>query len=94
MYRKPRILVLDEATSHLDIANEQQVNEAIKRCNVTRIVVAHRPETIRSAERILVLQDGVIECISPRSDAGVKATSTAGLSLVGDEPAQRTSPAA
>lgn len=94
LYRNPRILVLDEATSHLDIANEQQVNEAIKRCNVTRIVVAHRPETIRSAERILVLQDGVIECITPKSDAAAKVASTAGLSLVGEEAGHRASPAA
>lgn len=81
MYRRPRILVLDEATSHLDMANEQCVNEAIKRCRVTRIVVAHRPETIRSAERILVLQDGVIECVSPPRSTSAPAS---GLSLVSD----------
>lgn len=58
LYRKPKILVLDEATSHLDIYNEQQINNAIKRMNITRIIIAHRPETIRSADRIVMLNNG------------------------------------
>ena len=48
-YRRPRILVLDEATSHLDVSREREVNTAIVRLRVTRIVIAHRPETIASA---------------------------------------------
>ena len=51
LYRNPRILYLDEATSHLDIANESIVNEHIKQLQITRILVAHRPETIASAQR-------------------------------------------
>jgi len=47
LYKQPKILVLDEATSHLDIMNERAVNEAIKDMKLTRIVVAHRPETSR-----------------------------------------------
>ncbi|MEZ3501470.1 peptidase domain-containing ABC transporter [Pantoea sp. KPR_PJ] len=58
LYREPQILVLDEATSHLDIYNEAQINNAIKRMNITRIIIAHRPETIRSADRIVVLHNG------------------------------------
>jgi len=50
--------VLDEATSHLDIYNEKQINNAIKRMNITRIIIAHRPETIRSADRIVMLNNG------------------------------------
>nr|KKD31065.1 ABC transporter [Pantoea sp. 3.5.1] len=58
LYREPKILVLDEATSHLDIYNEKQINNAIKRMNITRIIIAHRPETIRSADRIVMLNNG------------------------------------
>lgn len=58
LYRRPRILILDEGTSHLDIANERAVNEALSELNITRIVVAHRPETIRAASRRVLLQGG------------------------------------
>jgi ATP-binding cassette subfamily B protein RaxB len=60
LYRSPRLLVLDEATSHLDIRNEQLVNAAIKRAAMTRILVAHRPETISMADRVVVLEGGKI----------------------------------
>jgi ATP-binding cassette subfamily B protein RaxB len=58
LYRRPKILVLDEATSHLDLAREQSINAAIKAQTITRIIVAHRPETIAAADRVLVLQGG------------------------------------
>lgn len=58
LYKNPKILFLDEATSHLDIWNEQAVNAEIAKLKLTRIVVAHRPETISMAERIIVLQNG------------------------------------
>jgi len=64
LYRDPEILVLDEATSHLDVNNESLINSAIKTMNITRIIVAHRPETIRSADRIIVLNQGNIQEIS------------------------------
>jgi ATP-binding cassette subfamily B protein RaxB len=54
LYREPKILFLDEATSHLDVPLEQAVNQAIKSMQVTRVIVAHRPETIRSADRVVV----------------------------------------
>ncbi|KQU78374.1 MULTISPECIES: peptidase domain-containing ABC transporter [unclassified Rhizobacter] len=60
LYKNPRILVLDEATSHLDVWNEQQVNASIRQLALTRIVVAHRPETIAMAQRVVVLQHGRI----------------------------------
>jgi ATP-binding cassette subfamily B protein RaxB len=47
---------LDEATSHLDIFNENKVSSALRKLAVTRILVAHRPETINSAQRIIRLQ--------------------------------------
>lgn len=55
LYRGPKILFLDEATSHLDVATEAIVNGNIARLNITRVMVAHRPETIRSADREIAL---------------------------------------
>jgi ATP-binding cassette, subfamily B, bacterial CvaB/MchF/RaxB len=52
LFRRPRLLVLDEATSHLDVERERHVNEAIKALNMTRIIIAHRPETMASAGRV------------------------------------------
>ncbi|WP_343607253.1 peptidase domain-containing ABC transporter [Roseateles sp.] len=60
LYKDPKLLVLDEATSHLDVCNEQIVNAAIKRISLTRILVAHRPETIAMAQRVVVLEHGRI----------------------------------
>lgn len=60
LYKNPKLLILDEATSHLDIWNEQAVNTAIKQIPLTRIIVAHRPETIGMAERVVVMQQGTI----------------------------------
>ncbi|MCL6713515.1 peptidase domain-containing ABC transporter [Pseudomonas sp. R2.Fl] len=60
LYRKPRLLFLDEATSHLDVTREQLVNAAIQQLDLTRIIVAHRPETINSADRVLVMTNGQI----------------------------------
>lgn len=60
LYRHPRILVLDEATSHLDLDNERRVNEAVRSMHLTRIVVAHRPETIAVADRVVAMAAGQI----------------------------------
>jgi ATP-binding cassette subfamily B protein RaxB len=60
LYKNPQVLVLDEATSHLDVWNEQAVNAAIQSLELTRIIVAHRPETIAMAERVVVLHSGKI----------------------------------
>jgi ATP-binding cassette, subfamily B, bacterial CvaB/MchF/RaxB len=60
LYRDPKLLFLDEATSHLDVMKERLVNEAVRRLELTKVIVAHRPETIRSADRVLVLDQGRI----------------------------------
>jgi ATP-binding cassette, subfamily B, bacterial CvaB/MchF/RaxB len=60
LYREPRLLLLDEATSHLDVAREKAVNEAIRATRTTRIIIAHRPETIRTSDRVLVFEKGRI----------------------------------
>ena len=58
LYKRPQFLFLDEATSALDVDREREVNAAIRQLSLTRIIVAHRPETIASASRVIVLQDG------------------------------------
>jgi len=61
LYKRPRILLLDEATSALDVDRERLVNQAVKRLELTRIIVAHRPETIASAKRVIVLGEGRVQ---------------------------------
>ena len=58
LYKRPRILLLDEATSSLDLERERQVNQAVRQLSLTRVIVAHRPETIASAARVIALADG------------------------------------
>lgn len=58
LYRKPALLVMDEGTSHLDSAHEARVNAAIGALGITRIIIAHRAETIASADRVYVLDQG------------------------------------
>lgn len=60
LYKKPKILFLDEATSHLDIKRERLINSTISKMNITRIIIAHRKETIFSSERIISLSNGKI----------------------------------
>lgn len=60
LYKQPRIMVLDEATSHLDVQTEHAIGNAIQALNITRIIVAHRPETIASADRVVVIDGGRI----------------------------------
>lgn len=75
LYKRPRILFLDEATSHLDLGKEYEVNAAIKALDITRIIIAHRPETIASASRVVVLTGGKIvhDSVIPPSTAPAAA---------------------
>jgi ATP-binding cassette subfamily B protein RaxB len=63
LYRLPRILFLDEGTAHLDVENEIKINDALKRLQMTRISVAHRPEISSGANRMLRIER------TPKSDA-------------------------
>lgn len=60
LYRQPKLLFLDEATSHLDVDRERLVNDAIRNLDLTRVIIAHRPETIASADRVLIINAGAI----------------------------------
>jgi ATP-binding cassette subfamily B protein RaxB len=61
LYRQPRLLFLDEATSHLDVRRERLVNASVRELKLTKVIIAHRKETIASADRVLRLADGRVE---------------------------------
>ncbi|MEL7477705.1 MAG: peptidase domain-containing ABC transporter [Pseudomonadota bacterium] len=56
LYKQPKILFMDEATSHLDTNLEADINEAVSRLDITRVIIAHRKETIASADREIQLK--------------------------------------
>ncbi|WP_447938972.1 peptidase domain-containing ABC transporter [Pseudoxanthomonas mexicana] len=68
LYRHPKLLFLDEATSHLDVMKERLVNDAVKALSLTKVIVAHRPETIASADRVLVMEQGrIVQELRPQA---------------------------
>ncbi len=75
LYKRPKILLLDEATSHLDVDRERAVNHAIRQLALTRVIVAHRPETIASAGRVVALHEGRVA----QDLRSVPASSTPGV---------------
>lgn len=78
LYRQPRLLFLDEATSHLDTQGEQLVNAAVRELQLTRIIIAHRPETIASADRVLVMHQGrIVQDIDTRGTTTTAASADA-----------------
>lgn len=70
LIRDPRVLLLDEATSALDSTSEASIKEALERLRQgrTTLVVAHRLSTIRSADRIVVLQEGRVVQVGPHDE--------------------------
>jgi ABC-type multidrug transport system fused ATPase/permease subunit len=62
MLKNPNIIFLDEPTSALDSFNEEQINEALHNLfnGKTVIIVAHRLQTVKQADRILLIEEGKI----------------------------------
>lgn len=58
LYKKPGFLLLDEATSHLDVESEIQISQTLRQLGIPVLLIAHRPETIASADRVMYLADG------------------------------------
>jgi ATP-binding cassette subfamily B protein RaxB len=54
-YKQPKILFLDEATSHVDVMQEKAINGILKQLGITIVMIAHRPETIQAASRLIDL---------------------------------------
>ncbi|MFL1514931.1 peptidase domain-containing ABC transporter [Pseudomonas prosekii] len=79
LYKKPVVLILDEATSHLDVKCEQRVSDAVRALAMTRIIVAHRSETIASADRVVVIEAGRIVSDQPTTVTKCHSTSVVAL---------------
>jgi ATP-binding cassette subfamily B protein RaxB len=75
LYPRPSILVLDEATSHLDVPTEQLIAATLAELRMTRIFAAHRPDTIRIAGRVIALsRGGKVSIQTAQAPAGEPAT--------------------
>lgn len=61
LYHNPTFLFMDEATSHLDVNNEKAIGENIRCLDMTRVVIAHRKETIEQAQRVYYLDSGCLK---------------------------------
>jgi len=64
LYQSPYILFMDEATSHLDKDNEAIISQQIQHLPITRIMIAHRQETINIAEQVFVLRNSTLVSIN------------------------------
>lgn len=60
LYKKPGFLLLDEATSHLDVESEIIISQTLRQSGIPVLLIAHRPETLASADRILIMDKGTI----------------------------------
>ena len=67
---RPRVLVLDDPLSALDVHTEAQVEAALRRvlASTTALVVAHRPSTVLLADRVALLEDGRITAVGTHSE--------------------------
>jgi ABC-type bacteriocin/lantibiotic exporter with double-glycine peptidase domain len=88
LFTQPKILILDEATSHLDVFKEMLINQHIRQMQITRIIVAHRPETILQCELIYQLLQRSLQPVTPEQFRKEFATVRSALagSLAPDTP--------
>jgi ATP-binding cassette, subfamily B, bacterial CvaB/MchF/RaxB len=80
LYRRPRLLVIDEGTANLDVDLEKRINETLLTLPITRIHVAHRPQTIALADRVIDLGSPARQ-VAPAQPAPTN-TSTASVHLL------------
>lgn len=57
LYRRPKLLVMDEGTAHLDAQHEKAANAAISQLGITRIIIAHRRETVAAANTCYLMDE-------------------------------------
>lgn len=60
LYKQPKVLALDEATSHLDVPAERAITAVLAQMPLTRLIIAHRPDTLAGAERVVWLEGGAV----------------------------------
>lgn len=62
IYKQPELLLMDEATSHLDLESEEKIRDSLHKLfeKVTAVVIAHRLTTIKEMDKILVLEGGTL----------------------------------
>ncbi|MGO4744928.1 peptidase domain-containing ABC transporter [Serratia quinivorans] len=63
LYKQPQLLILDEATSHLDLNNEMLIGQTLRQLGLPILLIAHRPETIATADRVIELVAGRIRSL-------------------------------
>lgn len=85
LYPDPKVLILDEGTANLDVENEKAILNTISELKITRIAVAHRPATIRAAQKVAIISRGFLKVIdkprpSTTSGGSQPQTNTASLS--------------
>lgn len=97
LYSRPQLLFMDEGTAHLDPANETRVLEALSKLNITRVVIAHRSQSVAAADRVVMIVDGhLLEEVgqrgAPKHPADVEPDMTAPIARghlrLADSPAQ------
>lgn len=69
LYQQPSILILDEATSHLDVPTEQRIAAMLSELHITRIFAAHRPDTVAIADRVLALTGAGLTEVTQRKSS-------------------------
>ena len=92
MFARPRILILDDATSAVDAATEQAILRELRTPDTTMLVLAHRRSTLAIADRVVVLDDGRITDVGTVAELDARSERFRALMSSGTEPA--ASPAA
>jgi ATP-binding cassette subfamily B protein RaxB len=64
LYKQPNLLFMDEATSHIDASTEAKINENLNQLSMTKIMIAHRRETIASADIVLAFIHGELQDVT------------------------------
>jgi ATP-binding cassette subfamily B protein RaxB len=60
LYKRPRVLILDEATSHLDLRREAKISTQLAGLAMTRLIITHRPESLVAVQRVIEMDQGRI----------------------------------
>jgi ATP-binding cassette, subfamily B, bacterial CvaB/MchF/RaxB len=76
LYRRPRVLFIDEGTANLDVELERRINEMLAGLPITRIHVAHRPQTIALADRVIELAHSTSPMAEPEPAAAGTSSAT------------------